>query len=77
MPGSYKGHNYILCIIKEMTNYLITVPLFQARSEEIREALIENFITKCCIPEYIIMDQDSVFMSSLMTCLLDKFQYKN
>ena len=38
--------------------YLVTVPIFQARSEEIGEALIENVIMKYCIPEYIIMDQD-------------------
>ena len=65
MPKSHKGHRYILCIIDEVTNFLITVPIFQARSEEVREALIENVITKYCIPEYIIMDQDSAFMSSL------------
>ena len=59
-----------------MTNYLITIPIFQARSEEIGEALIENIITKYCIPEYIIMDQDSAFMSSLMTYLFDKFNIK-
>ena len=59
-----------------MTNYLIMVPIFQARSEEIGEALIENVISKFCIPEYIIMDQDSAFMSSLMTYLLDKFNIK-
>ena len=76
MPISHKGHKYILCIIDEVTNYLITVPIFQARSEEIGEALIENVITKYCIPEYIIMDQDSAFMSSLMTYLLDKFNIK-
>ena len=54
----------------------MTVPLFQARSEEIGEALIENVITKYCIPEYIIIDQNSAFMSSLMTYLLDKFNIK-
>ena len=76
MPRSHKGHRYILCIIDEDTNYLITVPIFQAGSEEIGEALIENVITKYCIPEYIIMDQDSVFMSSLMAYLLNKFGIK-
>ena len=60
----------------EVTNYLITVPIHQAKSEEIGEALIENIITKCCIPEYIIMDQDNAFMSSLMTYLLNKFNIK-
>ena len=32
MPKSQKGHKYILCIIDEVTNFLITVPIFQARS---------------------------------------------
>ena len=76
MPRSYKGHKFILFIIDEITNYLITVPIFQAKSEEIGEALIHNVITKYCIPEYIIMDQDSAFMSSLITYLLNKFNIK-
>ena len=67
MPRLQKGHRYILHIIDEVTNFLITVPIFQGRSEEIGEALIENIITKYWIPEYIIMNQDSAFMSSLMT----------
>ena len=41
MPRSHKDHKFILCIINEVTNYLITVPIFQARSEEIGEAVIE------------------------------------
>ena len=75
-PRSQKGHRCILCIIDEVTNFLVTVPIFQARSEEIGGALIENVITKYCIPEYIIMDQDSVFISSLMTFLFHKFNIK-
>ena len=76
MPRSYKGHNCILHIIDEVTNYLITVPIHQAKSEEIGNALIENVLTKYCIPEYIIMDQDSAFMSSLMNYLFKKLDIK-
>ena len=76
MPRSHKGHKFILCIISEVTNYLITVPIYHARSEEVGEALIEHVITKYCIPEYVIMDQDSAFMSSLMTYLLNKINIK-
>ena len=75
MPRSHKGHKFILCIIDEVTNCLITVPIYHTRSEEI-EALIDNIITKYCIQEYIIMDQDSAFMSSIMTYLLRKFNIK-
>ena len=69
MPRSYKGHKYILCIIDEVTNYLITITIHQAKSEEIGDALIENVITKYCIPKHILMDQDIVFMSGLMSYL--------
>ena len=76
MPRSQKGHRYILCVIDEVTNFLITVPIFQARSEEVGEALLEHVITKHCIPNYIIMDQDSAFMSSLMTYLFHRLNIK-
>ena len=59
MPRSHKGHKFILCISDEVTKYLITVLIYQAKSEEIGEALTEDVTTKYCIPEYIIMDQDS------------------
>ena len=59
MPRSYRGHKFISCIIDEVTNYLITVPIHQAKSEEVGEALTQHVITKYCVPEYIIMDQDS------------------
>ena len=54
MPRLKKGHQYILCVIDEMTTYLITAPLYQARSEEGGEALIENVISKSGTPEYMI-----------------------
>ena len=76
MPKSQKGHRYILCVIDEVTNFLIMVPIFQARSEEVGEALLEHVITKHCIPDYIIMDQDSAFMSSLMTYLFHRLNIK-
>ena len=69
MPRSQKGHRFILCMIDEITNYLITAPIYQSRSEDIGEALIENVISKYCMPDYIIMDLDSTFMSMPMNYL--------
>ena len=40
MPRSNKGHKFILCIIDEVMNYLITVPIHQSRSDEIGDASI-------------------------------------
>ena len=76
MPKSNKRHKFILCIIDKVTNYLITVPLYQSKVEEVGEALKEYVITKYCIPGGIIMDQDSAFMSSLMNYLFSKFNIK-
>ena len=76
MPRSYKGHEYISCIIDEVTNYLITEPTHQAKSKEIGDGLIENIITKYCIPEHKIMDQDSTFIASLRNYLFKKFDIK-
>ena len=76
MPRSQKDHKFILCIIDEMTNYLITVPIHHSRSEEVGEALIEHVILKLCAPNCIIMDQDSAFMSTLMNYLFRKLNIK-
>ena len=69
MPRSQKGHWYILCVIDKVTNYLVSAPLYQAKSEEVGDALIKHIITKYGTPEYIMIDQDSTFMSSLMNYL--------
>ena len=61
-----------ICMIDEMTNFLVTAPLYQARLEEVGKSLIENVISKFGMPEYMIMDQDSAFMSSLMSYLFKK-----
>ena len=73
---SYKGHKFISCIIDEVTNYLITLPIYHSKSEDIDDALIESIISKCCIPDYIIMDQDSAFMSTLMNYLFTRLNIK-
>ena len=76
MPKSYKVHVFILCIIDEVTKYIITVPIHHSRSEEIGDALIENGISKYCIPNYIVMDQDSAFISTLMNYLFKRLNIK-
>ena len=50
--------------------------MYQSKVEEVGEALIKHVITKYCIPDCIIMDQDSTFMSSLINYLFSKFNTK-
>ena len=76
MPKSYRGHKFILWVIDEMINYLKTMPIHQARSEEIEDALIDNVISKYSIPEYMILDQDSAFLSTIMSHLFKRLSIK-
>ena len=76
IPRSHKEQKFILCIIDEVTYYPITVPNYHSRSEEIGDVLIDDVISKYGIPEYIIMDQDSAFMSMLMNYLFKKLNIK-
>ena len=76
MPRSNKGLKYVLCIIDEVTNYLITVPIYQSKAEEIADALMELIITKYCVPDCIIMDQEITFMSSIINYLFSILDIK-
>ena len=77
MLRSNKDHKYILCIsIDELMIYLITVPIHHFKWEEIGNALIKNMITKYCVSDYIIMDQDSTFISTLMNYLFEKLDIR-
>ena len=59
-----------------MTNYLITVPIYHSRSEEVAKPLIEHVRSKYCAPNCIIMDHDNAFMSTLMNYLFRKLNIK-
>ena len=76
MSYSSKEHKFILCIIDKVMNYLIMVPIYQPKTEEIGEALIEHVVTKYCIPDCTITDQDSTFVSSLINYLFDTLDIK-
>ena len=56
IPRLDKGYKFILVVIDEVTNFMVTVPICQSRSEEIGDALIEHVFSKYHIPECMIMD---------------------
>ena len=76
MSRSSKCHKFILCIIDEVMNFLITLPIYKSKAEEMDDTLIEHIVTKYCVPDCIIMDQDSAFMLSLMNYLFNKLDIK-
>ena len=76
MLTSYKGHKLILAIIAEVTISMVTIPIHQCRSKEIGDALIEYVFNRYSIPEYMIMDQGSAHISTLINYLFKKLGIK-
>ena len=70
------SNNTANVLFQRIPAYLITVPIYHSRSEEVGEALIEHIISKYCAPGCIIMDQDSASISSLMNYLFRKLNIK-
>ena len=77
IPRGHKGHIFIICIIDEVTYYLITVTYISMKSKRDRRCVNRaHVITKYWIPDCIIMDWESVFMSSLRNYLFSKLDIK-
>ena len=63
-------------VIDEVTNHMITAPIRYSRSEEVGEALINDVISKYCVPDDMIMDLDSAFVPSLINYLFKRLGIK-
>ena len=61
---------------QQQMNYLSMVLIHQSRSEEMGDTIIEYIITTNCVPYYIIMDQISTYMSSLLNYSVKKMDIK-
>ena len=76
MPRSCRGDRYILCVIDEVSNYIIMAPIKQSKLEEVGEALINSVFSKYCVSDYMIMDLGSAFMSLLINYLFKRLGIK-
>ena len=65
MPKSNRGYKYMIVILCEITNFLVTQPLKEVRASEVCRVLVEEFIAYFSTPVRIVCDQDPAFMSSL------------
>ena len=65
MPPSKSPYKYILVLLCDISNFLVTTPMKKATAEEVCSILFDNFMAYYAIPKRIICDQDPAFMSSL------------
>ena len=56
MPKAGNGMKFILVIIDDNLNYMVTVPLPQIKTELICEALMVHLISKHSVPDMTICD---------------------
>jgi len=68
------GHSYILTIKDLLTKFSVAVPLKQAMSAEIAEALVEKFINPYTAPKVWITDQGPNSISSIIRHTVHKYK---
>ena len=71
LPRSTSGYKYILTIVDYATRYPEAIPLRTTSSKAIADALIQYF-SKVGIPDEIVSDQGSNFISKLMAQLYEQ-----
>ena len=64
-PVTEKGNRYILTLVDYATRYPEATPLRNIEAETVAEALVTMF-TRIGVPEEVLSDQGSQFMSSVM-----------
>jgi len=62
-----EGHKYILTFQDELSKYTIAVPISQQDAETIARIFVEEIVLKFGIPQVILTDQGSNFLSELFT----------
>ena len=65
MPRSNKGYKFLLVILCEITNFLVTNPMKEISAEQVCSILVDEFICYFSTPVRIVCDQDPSFMSTL------------
>ena len=76
MPSSSTGHNYILVMLCEISNFMVTAPMVTATSPEICQVMQDHLICVFGTPVKLICDQDPAFMSHLTQTMLLSYGVK-
>ncbi|PFX14793.1 Transposon Ty3-I Gag-Pol polyprotein [Stylophora pistillata] len=71
LPRTTTGYRYILTIVDYATRYPEAIPLRSTSSKAVADALIQYF-SRVGIPDKIVSDQGSNFMSKLMAQLYEQ-----
>jgi hypothetical protein len=79
LPCTEEGHKYILTCQDNLSKYLIPEPLINQTAEEISESIVHRIFLIYGIPNIIVTDQGSNFMSEIFkgVCKLFRIEKLN
>ena len=76
MPTSSKRYKFLLVLLCEVSNFIVTHPMKEISSTHVCEILVDNFIAYFSTPVRIICDQDPSFLSSLSQYCFQQYGIK-
>ena len=71
-----RGYSHILVLLREVSNYMVALPLSSTRTQSILEAFQRGNLAYFGPPTHIICDQDPAFTSSLMEAYVTQLNIK-
>jgi hypothetical protein len=76
LPKTLQSNNYILTLQDDLTKYSIAVPIADATANTIARAFVQNFVCIYGIPDTILTDQGTNFMSDIFKHICKILSFK-
>ena len=76
MPTSSKRYKFLLVLLCEVSNFIVTHPMSEISSTHVCTILVDDFIAYFSTPVRIICDQDPSFLSSLSQYCFQQYGIK-
>ena len=67
MSQTSDGNKYILTFQDELSKYTLAIPIEQQDAATVAKAFVEEVVLKFGIPQTILTDEDSNFLSEVFT----------
>lgn len=77
LPRSKSGNAHLLVIMDVFSKYCLLVPLRKISAPQVCQILEQNWFRRYSVPEYLISDNATTFISKDFKTLLDKYGIKH
>nr|CAD2206442.1 unnamed protein product [Meloidogyne enterolobii] len=76
VPKAKSGYKYVLMVVDSFSKMMIPIPLREQQAETVMNAIITHVITKFGVPETIVSDQGTQFVSTIFKEVAELFAIK-